>query len=55
MQAVLVGGWFIHAAIGFIGVVFAVVWGLIAYLRAEVRRRQEHGLLPGQQVAPTDE
>jgi hypothetical protein len=55
MQAVLVAGWFIHAAIGFIGVVFAVVWGLIAYLRAEVRRRQEQGLLPGQQTSPTDE
>ena len=55
MQAVLVAGWFIHAAIGFVGVVFAVVWGLIAYLRAEVRRRQEQGLLPGQQVPPTDE
>jgi Protein of unknown function (DUF4233) len=55
MQAVLVAGWFIHGAIGFIGVVFAVVWGLIAYLRAEVRRRQEQGLLPGQQVPPTDE
>ena len=55
MQAVLVAGWFIHGAIGFVGVVFAVVWGLIAYLRAEVRRRQEQVLLPGQQVPPTDE
>jgi biotin transporter BioY len=55
MQAVLVAGWFIHAAIGFIGVVFAVVWGLIAYLRAEVKRRQEQGLLPGQQTPPTGE
>jgi Protein of unknown function (DUF4233) len=55
MQGVLVAGGLIHAAIGFIGVVFAVVWGLIAYLRAEVRRRQEQGLLPGQQTPPTDE
>ena len=33
----------------FIGVVFAAVWLLIAYLRAEVKRRQDRGLLPGQQ------
>jgi hypothetical protein len=55
MQVVLIAGWLIHAAIGFMGVVFAVVWGLIAYLRAEVMRRQRQGLLPGQQVPPTDE
>jgi hypothetical protein len=55
IQVVLIAGWLVHAAIGFIGVVFAAVWALIAYLRAEVRRRQEHGLLPGQQAPPTDE
>ena len=42
----------VHGAIGFIGVVFAGVWLLIAYLRAEVLRRQKHGLLPGQQDSP---
>lgn len=49
MQVVLIVGAVIHLAVGFIGVVFAAVWGLIAYLRAEVKRRQEHGQLPGQQ------
>ncbi len=34
---------------GFIGLLFVVVWLLIAYLRAEVLRRQKRGLLPGQQ------
>ncbi len=53
-QVVLIGGVVIHAAIGFIGVVFAAVWLLIAYLRAEVKRRQDRGLLPGQQRPPTD-
>lgn len=48
LQLVLVAGFFIHAAIGFIGVVFLAVWGLIAYLRAEVKRREARGLLPGQ-------
>jgi hypothetical protein len=49
MQVVLIAGWLVHGAVGFIGVVFAAVWGLIAYLRAEVLRRQKRGLLPGQQ------
>jgi Protein of unknown function (DUF4233) len=55
IQAVLIAGWVVHAAVGVIGVVFAGVWALIAYLRVEVKRRQEHGLLPGQPPAPTDE
>lgn len=52
IQLVLIAGVVIHGAIGFIGVVFAVVWLLIVYLRAEVKRRQERGLLPGQQPPP---
>ena len=55
IQAVLIAGWAVHAAVGFIGLIFAAVWGLIAYLRAEVKRRQERGLLPGQQPSATDE
>ena len=43
----LIAGAFIHVTVGFIGVVFAGVWALIVYLRAEVKRRQERGLLPG--------
>jgi hypothetical protein len=54
MQAFVILGAFIHVAVGFIGVVFAGVWVLIAYLRSEVKRRQERGLLPGQQRPPTD-
>jgi hypothetical protein len=48
-QVVLIAGVVVHGAIGFIGVVFLAVWALIAYLRAEVLRRQKRGLLPGQQ------
>ncbi|TFV59620.1 DUF4233 domain-containing protein [Mycobacterium sp. PS03-16] len=48
LQLVLIAGFLLHAAIGFIGVVFAAVWGLVAYLRAEVKRREDRGLLPGQ-------
>lgn len=49
VQLLLVGGLFIYPGIGFIGLLFIVVWLLIAYLRAEVLRRQKRGLLPGQQ------
>ncbi|RAV12801.1 DUF4233 domain-containing protein [Mycolicibacterium sp. GF69] len=54
MQVVLIAGVVIHGAIGFIGVIFLVVWLLIAYLRAEVLRRQRRGLLPGQQQHPPE-
>lgn len=49
VQLLLVIGFFIYPAIGFMGVLFVVVWGVIAYLRNEVLRRQRLGLLPGQQ------
>jgi hypothetical protein len=49
VQLLLIAGWAVHGAVGFIGVVFAGVWLLILYLRNEVLRRQKRGLLPGQQ------
>jgi hypothetical protein len=52
VQLLLVIGFFIYPAIGFIGVLFVVVWAVIAYLRHEVLRRQRLGLLPGQQPPP---
>ncbi len=52
VQLLLVLGYFVYPAIGFMGVLFLVVWGVIAYLRYEVRRRQRLGLLPGQQPRP---
>lgn len=52
VQLILVAGFFVYPAVGFIGVLFVLVWGVIAYLRAEVLRRQRRGLLPGQQQPP---
>jgi Protein of unknown function (DUF4233) len=52
VQLVLLAGFFVDPAIGFIGVLFTAVWLLLAYLRAEVLRRQRRGLLPGQQPPP---
>ncbi|MCH9730202.1 MAG: DUF4233 domain-containing protein [Actinomycetia bacterium] len=49
VQVLPVIGWVIYPGVGFIGLLFTVVWLLIAYLRAEVLRRQKRGLLPGQQ------
>ena len=49
VQVVLVAGFMVYPLVGFMGVLFAVVWAVIAYLRHEVLRRQRLGLLPGQQ------
>jgi hypothetical protein len=53
VQLLLIVGWVIYPGVGFMGLLFTVVWLLIVYLRAEVLRRQRSGLLPGQQP-PSD-
>ena len=52
IQVVLIAGWTVSGAVGFIGLVFTGVWVLIWYLRSEVKRREARGLLPGQQPPP---
>ncbi|MCV7314829.1 DUF4233 domain-containing protein [Mycolicibacillus parakoreensis] len=52
VQMALVMGFAVYPGVGFVGVLFLVVWVLIAYFRAEVLRRQRRGLLPGQQTDP---
>jgi uncharacterized protein DUF4233 len=52
VQLVLIAGFLVYPGVGLIGLIFAGVWGLIAYLRAEVLRRQRLGMLPGQQPPP---
>lgn len=49
VQLILIAGFLLYPGIGFVGVLFFVVWAVIAYLRGEVLRRQRLGLLPGQQ------
>lgn len=49
IQFVLIAGAFIDVTIGIVGIIFLLVWLLILYLRSEVKRRQDRGLLPGQQ------
>lgn len=43
VQLLLVAGFLVYPAVGFIGLLFLAVWALIAYLRAEVQRRQQLG------------
>jgi hypothetical protein len=43
VQVLPLGGFAVYSGVGFIGVLFAAVWAVIAYLRYEVRLRQEHG------------
>jgi hypothetical protein len=40
VQLVPIAGFLVYSGVGFIGLLFAGVWGLIAYLRSEVLRRQ---------------
>jgi hypothetical protein len=52
VQLIPIAGFAVYPGVGFIGLLFAAVWALIAYFRAEVRRRERQGLLPGQQQPP---
>ena len=46
LTALTIAGWFISGPLGLIGVVFALVWMVIFWLRAEFRRRMAAGRLP---------
>jgi hypothetical protein len=39
LQVVMVGGWFAHPALGVMGLLFALVWAYLLYLRQDVQRR----------------
>lgn len=40
-QLAVLAGFAVYPGVGFIGVLFTGLWALIAYFRAEVRRRQQ--------------
>jgi hypothetical protein len=46
VQVIPLAGFLIYPGVGFIGLLFTGVWAMIAYLRAEVRRRQHDGQSP---------
>ena len=45
VQLMPLAGFALYPGVGFIGLLFTGLWALIAYLRAEVRRRQESARL----------
>lgn len=47
LQVVMIACWFITPSLGVMGVVFALVWGIILWFRTEFRRRLAAGTLPG--------
>ena len=52
MQLLLIAGWVVIRASASSALLFAGVWLLMVYLRAEVLRRQKRGLLPGNSRRP---
>jgi hypothetical protein len=48
-QALAIACWAITAALGVVGIVFAVVWLIVLAMRREFRRRLADGRIPGQE------
>lgn len=48
--AMILAGFVLVPALGVMGIVFALVWGFLLWLRREVARRMAAGELPAQQV-----
>lgn len=45
----IVAGFWLVTALGIMGVVFAIVWAVLVWMRFDVGRRMERGQLPSQQ------
>lgn len=48
LAALAVAGWAVHWSMGVSGLIFAVVWAYILYLRRDLARRMAAGQLPSQ-------
>ncbi|MFD4368144.1 DUF4233 domain-containing protein [Rhodococcus sp. NPDC058521] len=48
LQVAMIAGFLVHPSLGVLGLIFAGVWGYLIYLRRDITRRSEQGLLPGQ-------
>ncbi|MEO9221568.1 MAG: DUF4233 domain-containing protein [Mycobacteriaceae bacterium] len=49
LQVAMILGFFVHPALGAMGLIFAAVWGYILYLRRDMQQRIAAGRLPSQQ------
>lgn len=54
VQLVLLAGFAVYPGVGFIGLLFTGVWGLIAYFRAEVRAHVEVRAAQGRELFPPE-
>lgn len=48
LQMAMIAGFLVHPALGVLGLIFTGVWGYLIYLRRDITRRLDQGLLPGQ-------
>ena len=55
VQAVLIAGFVVYPGVGVMGLVFAAVWALIAYFRAEVARRYADRRAAGEDAGRSDQ
>ncbi|MDN5917225.1 MAG: DUF4233 domain-containing protein [Pseudonocardia sp.] len=46
----IVAGFWLVTGLGIMGVVFAIVWAVLLWMRSDVRRKMERGQLPSQQA-----
>ena len=46
LQVGVIACWFINSTLGVMGIVYALVWGIILWFRGEFRRRLAAGTLP---------
>ena len=49
LQIVVIAGGVFHWSIAVVGVVFGSVWLYIRYIKGDVEKRVERGMLPGQE------
>ena len=49
LQVAMILGFFVHPALGAMGLIFGAVWVYILYLRRDMQRRIAAGSLPSQQ------
>ncbi|MBN4928095.1 DUF4233 domain-containing protein [Hoyosella rhizosphaerae] len=51
LQVLMIGTFVINITLGVLGLIFASVWAYILYLRRDIARRLDQGILPSQQIS----
>ncbi|MFL6126584.1 DUF4233 domain-containing protein [Actinophytocola sp.] len=50
LQVVLIACWFAMTALGIVGLIFALAWAVLLWMRHDVAKRMAEGRLPSQQA-----